>query len=289
MVVKLHALTEHPPRVRPARAKRQWMDDFPDRHAYRCLPLSIANAFGWEVLCPIPLEIRWNGGMAVEDIQVIALKELPGDAPVDYFCRSNFSRGIITFHLDYVIETEPGWGILATGPFNDPKPGATPLSGIIESDWLPYPFTMNWQLTKPGIIRFEEGEPFCFFLPVPRHVLPNTELQVHGTGPRRRPGRDQEGLAAALFRWSPSRWDVGLRAFEQAAPEGAGRRAPAGRDGAAGAESGAPGERRRARKGQPALGGRQFAQQDPVLHGHRGDPEPDEDRLRGPVRTGSRD
>jgi hypothetical protein len=179
MVVKLHALTEHPPQVRPARAKRQWMDDFPDRHAYRCLPLSIANAFGWEVLCPIPLEIRWNGGMAVEDIQVIALKELPAGAPVDHLCRSNFSRGIITFHLDYVIETEPGWGIMATGPFNDPKPSATPLSGIIESDWLPYPFTMNWQLTEPGITRFEEGEPFCFFLPVPRHVLPNTELQIH--------------------------------------------------------------------------------------------------------------
>lgn len=179
MVVKLHALTEHPPEVRPARAKRQWMDDFPDRHAYRCLPLSIANAFGWEVLCPIPLEIRWNGGMTVEDIEVIGLKELPGGAPVEHFCRSNFSRGIITFHLDYVIETEPDWGILATGPFNDPKPTATPLTGIVESDWLPYPFTMNWQLTRPGVTRFEEREPFCFFLPVPLRVLPNTEVQIH--------------------------------------------------------------------------------------------------------------
>jgi hypothetical protein len=179
MVVKLHALTEQPPEVRPARAKRQWMDDFPDRHAYRCLPLSIANASGWEVLCPIPVEIRWNGGMAKEDIQVIGLKELPGGAPVDHFCRSNFSRGIITFHLDYVIETEADWGILASGPFNDPKDGATPLTGIIESDWLPYPFTMNWQLTKPGITRFEQGEPFCHIMPIPLRVLPETELHIY--------------------------------------------------------------------------------------------------------------
>ena len=179
MVVKLHALTEHPPQVRPARAKRQWMDDFADRHAYRCLPLTIANASGWEVLCPISVEIRWNGGMSKEDIEVIGLNELPDGAPVEHFCRSNFSRGIITFHLDYVIETEPDWGILATGPVNDPKEGATPLTGIIESDWLPYPFTMNWQLTRPGITRFDEGEPFCFFLPVPLRVLPSTELQIH--------------------------------------------------------------------------------------------------------------
>lgn len=178
MVVKLHALTEHPPEVRPARARRQWMDDFSDRHAYRCLPLSIANAYGWEVLCPIPVEIRWNGGMAKEDIEVIGLKELPDGAPIDHFCRSNFSRGIVTFHLDYVIETDPDWEILATGPFNDPKPGLSPLTGVIESDWLPYPFTMNWQLTRPGIARFEQGEPFCFFLPVPKRVLPNTQLQI---------------------------------------------------------------------------------------------------------------
>ena len=143
MVVKLHALTEHPPEVRPARAKRQWMDDFPDRHAYRCLPLSIANASGWEVLCPVPVEIRWNGGMAKEDIEVIGLKPLPDGAPIDHFCRSNFSRGIITFHLDYLIETEQDWGIMATGPFNDPKREAAPLTGIIESEWLPYPFTIH--------------------------------------------------------------------------------------------------------------------------------------------------
>ena len=178
-LVKLHALTDYPPEVRPARAKRQWMDDFPDRHAYRCLPLSIANASGWEVLCPIPIEIRWNGGMAVEDIQVIGLRELPGGADVAHFCRSNFSRGIVTFHLDYLVETEPGWGVLATGPFNDPKATAAPLAGIIESDWLPYPFTMNWQLTQPGITRFEEREPFCFFLPIPKRTLPSTELQIH--------------------------------------------------------------------------------------------------------------
>jgi hypothetical protein len=178
-VVKLHALTEHPPQVRPARARRQWMDDFPDRHAYRCLPLSIANASGWEVLCPIPLEIHWNGGMTVDDIEIVGLKALPNGAPVEHFCRSNFSRGIVTFHLDYVIETEPGWALLATGPFNDPKPTATPLAGIMESDWLPYPFTMNWQLTQQGITRFEEGEAFCFFLPLPKNVLPETELQIH--------------------------------------------------------------------------------------------------------------
>jgi len=29
--------------------------------------------------------------------------------------------------------------------------------GVIETDWLPDPFTMNWQMTRPGTVRFREG------------------------------------------------------------------------------------------------------------------------------------
>ena len=36
-----------------------------------------------------------------------------------------------------------------------------PLVGLIETDWLPFPFTMNWVFTRPGRVRLEKGEPFC--------------------------------------------------------------------------------------------------------------------------------
>ncbi|MBV9510477.1 MAG: hypothetical protein JO303_09380, partial [Caulobacteraceae bacterium] len=32
----------------------------------------------------------------------------------------------------------------------------------VETDWLPFPFTMNWHFTRPGKISFEKDEPFCF-------------------------------------------------------------------------------------------------------------------------------
>ena len=37
-------------RMRPAPHRRDWMDESPDRYAYRCLPLAIANTHGWELL-----------------------------------------------------------------------------------------------------------------------------------------------------------------------------------------------------------------------------------------------
>jgi len=43
------------------------------------------------------------------------------------------------------------------GPPNWPKDGVYPLSGLVETDWLPFPFTMNWQMTRAGSVSFSAG------------------------------------------------------------------------------------------------------------------------------------
>ncbi len=161
-----------PMKVVPASPFRKWMDDFPDRHAYRCLPLSIANAHSWDILCPFSVKINWNGGPAVEDITLEALEDIH-PYTVKHFAMSNFSHGIVTFHTDHIFSTSKGWSLMASGPFNQFKDNAHPLTGIIETDWLPYPFTMNWQMMRPGSIVFEKDEPFCTVMPIPKDYLQN--------------------------------------------------------------------------------------------------------------------
>ena len=46
-----YVIDGHELRIRPAPVEREWMDDSDQRFAYRCLPLNIANAHGWEILC----------------------------------------------------------------------------------------------------------------------------------------------------------------------------------------------------------------------------------------------
>lgn len=166
-----YALHEFAPRIVPAQPQRPWMDEFPSRHAYRCLPMTIANSHGWDVLCPAPIEIIWNGGPRKEDLAIRALKPLPGGRPANELCRSHFTQGIATFELGHLFRTDPEWDLLATGPFNSPKENVTPLTGIMESDWLPYPFTMNWQVLRPGRVVFEQDEPFCFIFPVRKQAV----------------------------------------------------------------------------------------------------------------------
>ena len=76
--------------------------------------------------------------------------------------QSHFSHGVLTMHPGYLFRTPPGWSMVASGAPNHVKDGIQPLTGLVETDWLPFPFTMNWIFTRPGRVRFEKGEPFCF-------------------------------------------------------------------------------------------------------------------------------
>jgi len=143
--------------IRPSPSERDWMDNSPKRFAYRCLPLSIANALGWEIRTPTGVSAVWLGGQAISDIHVRS--DNPNWSPAV----SHFGVGVLTFHVPALFRTEPGKMLYVTGPPNRPKHGIAALSAVIETGWSPYGFTMNWQFTAPKLeVRFEPGEPFCF-------------------------------------------------------------------------------------------------------------------------------
>ena len=118
MKITAYALFPEPLPLRAAPPSRDWMDRIPDRHAYRCLPLAIANAHGWEVQCVCDFEATWDGGPHARNVQLRALDGFPNLAQ---YVVTHFAFGIITFHLTYLFRTEPGWNMVATGPANLPK------------------------------------------------------------------------------------------------------------------------------------------------------------------------
>jgi hypothetical protein len=183
------------PLIRPAAATRAWMDNTPEAFAYRCLPLNIANAHGWEVLTPFGFEARWSGGNTVKDVEI----RLPAGAKHDLAPVSLFGQGVLTFHIFGLFRTPPGWNLWVGGSPNSPKDGIYPLSGIVETDWSPYTFTMNWRFTRPGHwVRFEEKEPVCFVYPVQRGYLDEVK-------PKYVPMEKNADLMRQFRAWSASR------------------------------------------------------------------------------------
>ena len=161
MKLVAHVIDGHRVEIRPAPVERDWMEGTNQRYAYRCLPLNIANAFGWEVLCNSGFVAIWNGKPTND---AIIIQPDPGTtAPAV----SHFGHGILTFHLPCLFRTDSGDSLMVQGPVNRPKDGIAALAGVIETDWSPYSFTMNWIFTRPGVaVRFDKGEPYCHIFPV---------------------------------------------------------------------------------------------------------------------------
>jgi hypothetical protein len=161
-----YVIDGHDVRIRPAPVERKWMDDSDRRFAYRCLPLNIANAHGWELLCTTAFSAIWDGRRSLDAVHVRAGPRVTAPAI------SHFGSGILTFHVPCLFKTEPGIDLYVTGPVNRPKDGIAALSGIVETDWSPYSFTMNWLFTRAHHrIRFEVDEPFCHIFPLQRGQL----------------------------------------------------------------------------------------------------------------------
>jgi hypothetical protein len=183
------------PSIRPARAQRAWMDATPESFAYRCLPLSIAASHGWEVATPCGFEAWWDGGTGTEAVHIqIDGEPDPVTAPV-----SIFGQGVLTFHIAGLFRTPPGWNLWVGGPPNEPKDGIFALSGLIETDWSPFTFTMNWRFTRPDHrVRFEADEAIAFLFPVQRAAIEAFE-------PRFEPLGSAPELESAFHAWSRGR------------------------------------------------------------------------------------
>jgi hypothetical protein len=194
-----YRLWDTSPELVPAHAERDWMDMTSDRFAYRCIPLSIANASGWEISLPFAFEAAWDGADALAAIQFRS-----ADPRVNHFVASHFGHGVITFHTGWLFRTSPGWAVWVRGAPNWVEDGIVALDGLVETDWLPFPFTMNWRFTRPGVVRFEAGEPFCFITLAPHGLIDAVQPKIARL-------EDDPKLKAAYDAWSDSRADFGKR------------------------------------------------------------------------------
>ncbi len=172
--------------LRTAPVRRDWMDATDQRFAYRCLPLAIANQAGWLIHCPAGFRARWDGGPHRHSLSILWDHGEP-----DSRILSHFGYGVLTFSIPYLFRSPASVNLWVKGPANYLKDGVQALEGVVETDWLPATFTMNWKFTRPGLdVHFERGEPICMVVPQARGlaeclepvqtaITENPELQRH--------------------------------------------------------------------------------------------------------------
>ena len=172
--ITIHRLFEDNPifKIIPLRIKRKWMFNTKNKFAYECVPLNVANQYGWAVLSPTDFSISWWGGVNPDDVE-IHIKE--DDFKHNFL--NYFGESIFTIHPDFIIQTPENYSTYIRGIPNGDKRGIKYLDAIVETDWLPFTFTYNIQLMEPGTYNFKKGEPLFTFFPIERNTVENFELK----------------------------------------------------------------------------------------------------------------
>lgn len=145
--------------------KRKWMTET-DGNAYRCVPLNVANQYGWTVLSPATFDVEWSGGKNEQDMLVSFYEPIDAN-----FTATNFGHGILSIIPDFVVRTSKGISLYVRGIPNSLAVGLQPLDGVVETDWLPFTFTFNYKFTKPGKLTIKKDQPLFTFFPIERGFI----------------------------------------------------------------------------------------------------------------------
>lgn len=166
MDLELYAIDkDYRPPIYQSNSKRDWMDASSTKHPYSCIPIVRANSHGWEMRLPQDITVVWNGEESPDCIEVLDGQfEEKTRLPL---AASLVGHGVLTFYTWYLFKTPEPYNLYVTGAPNQFIKGAVPITGVVETHWSPYTFTMNWKIRyKNRPVTFKKGMPFVHFFPV---------------------------------------------------------------------------------------------------------------------------
>lgn len=159
-------------KIVPLSLHRKWMNETNKKFAYKCLPLNVANQYGWAVLSPADFSVSWYGGTEPNQVEVFSTDP----EFIDKTIVSHFGEGTFTLQLDFIIQTPENYSLYIRGVPNEMGSILKPLDAIVETDWLPFTFTYNYKFYDTGIVDFKKGDPLFVFFPIERNSVENFKL-----------------------------------------------------------------------------------------------------------------
>ena len=156
---------EYQPQIFQSSARRDWMDASTSKHPYKCIPIVRANSHGWELRLEQDITVVWNGEESPDGLQIIDGEY--HETNHQPLAASLVGHGVITFYCWYLVKTPKPYNLYVSGAPNHFVKGAAPVTGVVETWWSPYTFTMNWKIRyKNRPVTFKKGTPFVYFFPI---------------------------------------------------------------------------------------------------------------------------
>jgi hypothetical protein len=161
--------------LEPLSAKREWMDNTFESHAYKCFPVSLSNQLGWGISFPEDISFIWDG---ISDSSPDHVKILSGQK----YAYSGRANGTISFNSGLVFKTDTNLSLLSMPVPNLFIDGAVPFTTIMSSSFFTGPLPIAWMITKPNeVITIKAGTPVVAVLPIDLSSLNNSEMVFQDT------------------------------------------------------------------------------------------------------------
>lgn len=155
------------------KAKREWFES----PFYYCLPLTIANQYGFVVKAAEDIELFWTGGNAPAHVKTQSNIHINDDSRIQRYY-TNFRNGILTVENAFMLRTPPKVNLMVIQPPNYFIPDISAMSGVVEADNLRRAFTFNIKVTKENTkIKIKKGDWLSAFIPIPRYFIENFEMK----------------------------------------------------------------------------------------------------------------
>jgi hypothetical protein len=157
----------HAANIEQLSAKRSWMDETYDKHAYMCFPVSLTNRLGWGISYPKDIRLVWDG---ITDTTDTHIKVLEGEEYV-YTGRGNAT---ISFISGLIFKTDPETTLLTMPVPNQFIRGAQCYTTLISTSFYMPELPLGWRMTEPNIeVVIPAGTPVAAVLPMSLTALEN--------------------------------------------------------------------------------------------------------------------
>ena len=158
--------------IEPLSAKRDWMEATFDKHAYRCLPVTLTNQLGWAISFPEDITFMWDGQISTSGEHV---KILAGEK----YVQTGRGQATVSFETGLVFRTPENYSLLTYNIPNMFIEGVAPYTTIISSSFFEGPLPVAWKITKAFVpITIKANQPIAAVFPISLTEIQGSTLTV---------------------------------------------------------------------------------------------------------------
>ena len=158
--------------IEPLSAKRDWMEATFDKHAYRCLPVTLTNQLGWAISFPEDITFMWDGQISTSGEHV---KVLAGEK----YIQTGRGQATVSFETGLVFRTPENYSLLTYNVPNMFMEGVSPYTTIISSSFFEGPLPVAWKITKAFVpITIKANQPVAAVFPISLADIQGSTLTI---------------------------------------------------------------------------------------------------------------